>query len=84
MKSRNFKNVTFLLILIFAVGLIPKAVEKYVMSLDPRRDALDDHFMAGGRLGGPFHRRSPESGKDRTGGWSNGSGFILKGPLPPL
>lgn len=74
------KSIVVLIVLIFAIGLLPRAVEKYLLNKDPQRYALDSDFMAGNRLGGPFHRRSPEEG----GPWSNGSEFIYKAPLPPL
>jgi hypothetical protein len=80
MKTRSIKAIVGILVLIFLVGCIPKAVERYVMGNSAQRYALDSDFMAGGRLGGPFHTRSPEEGTP----WNNGSAFIHKAPLPPL
>ena len=77
---KSVRSAILLLALIFAVGMLPRAAEKYILNKNPQRYALDSEFMAGGRLGGPFHTRSPEEG----GPWSNDSDFILKGPLPPL
>jgi hypothetical protein len=55
--------------------------EKY---MNPYRFSLDGDFMTGGRIGGPFHTRSPEDGKGEDRTWSNGNGFILSAPNPPL
>ena len=78
--KKSIRSTLLLFALIFAVGMLPRAAEKYILNKNPQRYALDSEFMAGGRLGGPFHTRSPEEGDP----WSNDSDFIFKGPLPPL
>lgn len=72
--NKSYRSILLILTVIFAVGLLFPKVEGYI------REQLDSSVFGRTREGGPFLHNSPEEGKP----WNNGSGFILKGPLPPL